>query len=112
MQTMLFILLQAGGGSQAWLTQLLFIGGIVGIFYFFMIRPQQRKQKEQANFSNSLKEGDKVVTMGGLHGRVIAVEARTVVIEADKGVRLRYEKSAISFESSKAVQTGNAAKDA
>ncbi|MCU0450270.1 MAG: preprotein translocase subunit YajC [Bernardetiaceae bacterium] len=107
---MLFILLQAGGGSQAWLTQLLFIGGIVGIFYFFMIRPQQRKQKEQANFSNNLKEGDKIVTVGGLHGKVVAVEARTVVIEADKGVRLRYEKSAISFESTKAVQS--ATKDA
>jgi len=100
---MLYILLQAAS-SNAWLTQLLFIGGIMVIFYFFMIRPQQKKQKDQKTFVDSLKVGDKVVTMGGLHGKIAAMEDKLIVIEADKGVRLRFEKSSISYESSKLVQ--------
>ncbi len=70
--------------------------GIIGVFYFFMIRPQQKKQKEQKELLNNLKKGDQVVTIGGIHARVYTVEEATVTLELDKGVKLTVEKSAIS----------------
>lgn len=70
--------------------------GIIGVFYFFMIRPQQKKAKEQKALLNNLKKGDSVVTIGGIHAKVYAVDELTVVLELDKGVKLTVEKSAIS----------------
>jgi len=70
--------------------------GIIGVFYFFMIRPQQKKQKEQKELLTNLKKGDQVVTIGGIHARVYTVEDATVTLELDKGVKLTVEKSAIS----------------
>jgi preprotein translocase subunit YajC len=83
-------------------------GGIILVFYFFMIRPQQKKQKDQKTFTEKLKKGDMVVTIGGLHGKIIAVETDTVVLEVDKGTRMVFEKSAISLESSKRYEKENA----
>jgi preprotein translocase subunit YajC len=94
-----FILAQAGGGD--WMGQLLLWGGIILVFYFFMIRPQQKKQKDQKSFSESLTKGAMVVTIGGLHGKVLTVEDNTVILEVDKGTRMVFEKSAISLDSSK-----------
>lgn len=94
-----FILAQAGGGD--WMGQLLLWGGIILVFYFFMIRPQQKKQKDQKSFSESLTKGAMVVTIGGLHGKVLTVEDTTVTLEVDKGTRMVFEKSAISLDSSK-----------
>jgi preprotein translocase subunit YajC len=71
------------------------------VFYFFMIRPQQKRQKEQKKFREELKKGDPVVTIGGLHGRVYSVDAETVTLDVDKGIKLVFEKSAISQEASK-----------
>ena len=96
------ILLQAGGGSPA-AFQLLFFGAIFVVFYFFFIRPQQNKQKEAKKFREALKKGDQVVTIGGLHGRVSAVEGDQVVLEVDRGVKLTFEKSAIAQDSSAKV---------
>ena len=81
--------------------QLLLWGGIILVFYFFMIRPQQQKQKAQKSFSESLQKGAMVVTIGGLHGKVISVEDNKVVLEVDKGTKMVFEKSAISLDSSK-----------
>ncbi len=94
-----FILAQVGGGD--WMGQLLLWGGIILVFYFFMIRPQQKKQKDQKSFSESLTKGAMVVTIGGLHGKVLTVEDNTVILEVDKGTRMVFEKSAISLDSSK-----------
>ncbi|MCS6821184.1 MAG: preprotein translocase subunit YajC [Microscillaceae bacterium] len=80
------------------LTQILFFVGIFLVFYFFMIRPQQQKQKKQQNFIASLKKGDNVVTIGGLHGKIYAIHENTVVLEVDKNTKLTFEKSAISME--------------
>lgn len=96
------ILLQAGGGSGN-MMNLLFIVGMVAVFYFFMIRPQQKKQKEQKSFLESLKRGDKIVTIGGMHGTILSIEGNTVLVEADQGVKLKFEKSAISQEQTKAA---------
>lgn len=81
--------------------QLILFGGIALVFYFFMIRPQQKKQKDQKNFINEIKKGDNVVTIGGLHGKVYALTDETITIEVDKSVKLTFEKSSISLEASK-----------
>lgn len=97
---MLTVLLQAGGNAAGY-GNLLLIGGIVIIFYFFMIRPQQKKQKDQKKFIEAIKKGDMAVTMGGIHGKVAAVEGDTVLLEVDRGTKIKVEKSSISLETSK-----------
>lgn len=96
--TQLFILLQQGGGQDSWISFLPIIGIFV-IFYFFMIRPQQKKQKEQKKFRENLKKGDTVVTIGGINGKVSSVEGDKVVLDVDKGLKLTFDKSAISQSS-------------
>jgi preprotein translocase subunit YajC len=82
--------------------QIILFGGIFVVFYFFMIRPQQKKAKEAQKFISELKTGDKVVTIGGAHGTVVSIREKTIVIEVDsnKGVRMVFEKSAISKDAS------------
>jgi preprotein translocase subunit YajC len=65
------------------------------IMYFFMIRPQMKRQKEAKKFREALQKGDKVVTIGGLHGRVLEIEDTSVVISIEQG-KVRVEKSALS----------------
>lgn len=69
--------------------------------YFFMIRPQQKKQKDTRKFIEEIKKGDDVVTIGGLHGKVYSVDGDTVQIELDRGLKVKIEKSAISLDFSK-----------
>jgi preprotein translocase subunit YajC len=96
------ILLQA---ANAGFMNIIMLVGIMGVFYFFMIRPQQTKMKEQQKFIDALKEGDKVVSLGGVHGKIVAVRDKTVVLEVDtaKGVRMVFDKSSISKEGSAAL---------
>jgi len=99
------ILLQATDGQGGLIGNLILIGGIALIFYFFMIRPQQKRQKDQKSFIESVKKGDMVVTVGGIHGKVVSVEQDTFVIEVDRGAKIKLEKSSISLESSKQYAT-------
>lgn len=85
---------QEGGGMQT----LIMFGAIFLVFYLFMIRPQMKKQKEQRKFRESLAKGNKVVTIGGIHGKIAEVKENTVIIETEGGNRLKLEKSAISKE--------------
>ena len=96
------ILLQTPDGGM--LPQLLMFGAIILVFYFFMIRPQQKKAKDQKKFRDELTKGMQVVTIGGLHGRLTAVNEETAEIEVDKGVRLIFDKSAISLEATSKVK--------
>lgn len=84
----------SGQGMQS----LLMFGLMVLIFYFFMIRPQMKKQKELKNFRENLKAGDKVVTIGGIHGKILEVSDTTVLVQAE-GTKLRFDKSAIAQSS-------------
>lgn len=68
---------------------------MLGVFYFFMIRPQMKKQKELKNFRENLKVGDKVVTIGGIHGKILEVNDSNVLISAE-GSKLRIDKTAIA----------------
>ena len=77
---------------------------ILVVMYFFMIRPQQKKAKDQQNFKDKIEKGMKVVTIGGLHGRIAEVKDKTFIIEVSAGQKMEFEKSAISMELTKAVQ--------
>ncbi|MCB2410461.1 preprotein translocase subunit YajC [Hymenobacter lucidus] len=77
---------------------LLFPALIAVVAYFFMIRPQQRRTAETKKFRESLVKGANVVTIGGLHGKVLEVHDESVIIEVDKGVRLKFDRTAIARE--------------
>lgn len=97
-----FIILQAAPGGAGY-SNFIMIGVMVVIFYFFFIRPQQKKQKDQKAFTESVAKGDNVVTIGGIHGKVLSVDDTTVTLEIDKGAKMTIEKSSISMESTKKV---------
>ncbi|WP_245319135.1 preprotein translocase subunit YajC [Hymenobacter elongatus] len=80
------------------LTSLLFPVLIAVVVYFFMIRPQQRRSSEAKKFRESLVKGATVVTIGGLHGKVVDVHEESVIIEVDRGTRLKFDRSAIARE--------------
>jgi len=92
------VLLQAGGSD---FTSFLPIIGMIAIFYFFFIRPQQKKQKETKKYLQEIKKGEMVVTVGGIHGKVVEVSDTTVLLDVDRGTKLLVEKSSISLEASK-----------
>jgi preprotein translocase subunit YajC len=98
------ILLQAQQQSNPYF-QFIFFGAIIVVFYFFMIRPQQKKAKDQKKFSEEIKRGDAVVTVGGAHGTVAELEGDTFILEVEKGGRIRFNKSAISMEATRAAAT-------
>jgi preprotein translocase subunit YajC len=68
---------------------------VIVVFYFFMIRPQMKKQKEVAAFRNSLAKGDKVVTTGGIYGKIIELKDNYVLLQVDDNVKIRVDKSAL-----------------
>ena len=85
-------------GGQGMMTQIMMFGAIFLVFYLFMIRPQMKKQKEAKKFKESLVNGTKVVTIGGVHGKIMEVKDETVIIEVEGGNRLKLEKAAIAKE--------------
>ena len=77
---------------------------ILVVMYFFMIRPQQKKAKDQQNFKDKIEKGMKVVTIGGMHGKIAEIKEKTFVIETPSGHKLEFEKSSVSMDLTKAVQ--------
>jgi preprotein translocase subunit YajC len=71
---------------------------IILVFYLFFIRPQMKKSKEQRKFREALKKGDKVVTIGGIHGKILEVGEKTVTLDVGNQVKMTFEKSAISAD--------------
>ena len=94
MSTTLSNLLQEQAQGAGW-GNIVFIVALVAIFYFFMIRPQSKRQKEIKKFRDSLKQGDKVITAGGIHGKIKNVKENTVVLEIADGMNITVEKSSI-----------------
>ncbi|MCX7987255.1 MAG: preprotein translocase subunit YajC [Bacteroidales bacterium] len=90
---MLTVLLQAAQPNplSAFLPLLL----IIVVFYFFMIRPQMKRQKELKKFREALKKGDKVITTGGIYGKIVEIEDHTVLLEVDNNVKIRVDKVAL-----------------
>jgi len=81
-------------------TNLIMFVLIIAVFYFFMIRPQVKKQKEGKKFVESLEKGQRIVTVGGIHGKIEEVRDTTVIIATEGGGKLKVEKRGISTDSS------------
>ncbi|OQY05081.1 MAG: preprotein translocase subunit YajC [Bacteroidetes bacterium 4572_117] len=92
---LLFVLLMAPKEGENPLVSLLPLVLIIVVFYFFMIRPQMKKQKDLRKYREAVKNGDKIMTIGGIHGKVIEVSDQTVIIEVENKMRLKVEKSAL-----------------
>lgn len=84
---------QGGGGM---LGTLVMFGLIIFIFYFMIIRPQSKRQKERQQMLNSIKKGDKIVTVGGVHGTVVGVDEKTLLVQVADNVKLKFERTAVS----------------
>ncbi len=104
---MMTYLLQAS--PNAGIMQLVLLGGMILVFYFFMIRPQAQKAKKAKEFQTKLQKGDKIVTIAGIHGTVNKInEDGTIQIEVNPGSYLKIEASAISMEWSQQQQAAAA----
>lgn len=89
------LLFMMGGQGNPW-TGLIFMGAIFLIFYWFIIRPQSKRQKERQKKVDNMQKGDKIVTSGGMIAKVSTVDDKTVLAEIDKGVKARIRKGSIS----------------
>ena len=98
MSNLNFVLLQTAGGGGG-MVQLVLMGGIILVFWLFMIRPQAKKAKLAKTFQQNMQKGDKIVTIAGIHGTVNKVnEDGTIMLETSPGSYMKIEKSAISIE--------------
>ena len=100
MYSLLNVLLMAppaDGSKGSGYMSFIFLIMIGLVFYLFFIRPQAKKTKEQKKFREALKEGDKVVTIGGLHGRIVKVMDHTFLLEVSDNVRIKIERSAVAM---------------
>lgn len=93
-------LMASQGGNAGGAETLIFIAVIIVVFYFFMIRPQMKKNKKIQSYREALKKGDNIVTIGGLHGKIVDVKETTFIIEVEDGSKLRIEKAAVALDAS------------
>jgi len=99
---MITTLLQAapgGGGLMSFLPMIL----IIVVFYFFMIRPQMKKQKDHKKYIEELGVNSKIVTTAGIHGRIVEVSETTFLVDVGSGVKIRFDKSAVALDASRAA---------
>ena len=87
------ILLAAGTGTSS----LIMFGMIFAVMYFFMIRPQIKKQKKEREYRSALKQGDAVITIGGIYGKITDVKEDAFIIEVHGGTKLKVAKTAVSM---------------
>ena len=86
------------------MSSMIMLGLMVLVFWFFMIRPQMKKQKELKKFRDGLAKGDHIVTIGGIHGKILEVADSTVLVQSE-GTKIRFDKSAISQSSEDQLMT-------
>jgi len=98
------ILLQAGAAQGGGIQMLLMLGLVFVVMYFFMIRPQMKKQKELRNFRNELAKGDKIITTGGIYGRIAEIKDTYMVVEVCEGTKIKVDKNAILKDSADLAQ--------
>ncbi|WP_196859055.1 preprotein translocase subunit YajC [Pedobacter sp. CAN_A7] len=96
------VILQAGG-TGGMLGTLVPMVLIMVVFYFFMIRPQVKKAKDHKKLITELQKGDKIVTTAGIHGRIVDMNETTFLIEVEGGTKIRFDKTAISLDATKAA---------
>jgi preprotein translocase subunit YajC len=86
---------QGQGGGEMYSTLIMF-AAIIGIFYFMIIRPQRKRQKERDSLLSQIKKGDKVITAGGMHGDIVGIDEKTVLLEVADKVKIKVERSSIA----------------
>ncbi|MDR2482818.1 MAG: preprotein translocase subunit YajC [Treponema sp.] len=99
MKAIMLTLLQGAEGAPGagnFVTTLIPFAVIIGIFYFLIIRPQNKKQKETQKMLAAIKKGDKVVTIGGVHGVIQSVKESSVIVKVDENTKMEFSRSAIS----------------
>ncbi len=84
-----------GGGGNLMSTVIMF-GAIFVIFYFMIIRPQQKRAKEREKMLSNMQKGDKIVTSGGLHGTIAGIDEKTVLLQVSDNIKLKFERSAVA----------------
>ena len=97
---LLNFVMQGAAAPQSQWSGLLMMGLVVVVFYFFMIRPQMKKQKDLRKYREGLKKGDKVITTGGIYGKISEVKDAYVVVEITTDVKVKIDKSAIVMDMS------------
>jgi len=106
---MLLMTQQSGSSGGGMASSLIFLLLIFVVFYFFFIRPQVKKQKDQKKYRESLSKGQRIITIGGIHGKIIELQDTTCTIEVEGGNRLKIEKSAVATDAQDQL-TGDTAK--
>ena len=86
---------QGGGGGMV--STLIMFGAIFAIFYFMIIRPQQKRAKAQKSMLEAVQKGDKVVLTGGMHGTIAGLEDKTVLVDVGNNVKIKFERTAIAL---------------
>ncbi len=86
---------QGGDGGGSLISTLIMFGAIFAIFYFMIIRPQQKRAKEREKLLSNIEKGDKIVTSGGVHATIVGIEDKTVLIEIAPNVKIKVDRSAI-----------------
>ncbi len=105
MNNLLTVLLMSSpeGGEQNPMAFWIMLGAMFVIFYFFMIRPQTKRAKEAKQFKENLQNGDKVVTIGGIYGKIVELSEKTVILEVEGKVRLKVAKDALIKDASEII---------
>ncbi|MGD1007263.1 MAG: preprotein translocase subunit YajC [Ignavibacteriaceae bacterium] len=85
-----------GGGGGSMYSTIIMFGAIFLIFYFMIIRPQQKRAKDREKLLSNMQKGDKVITSAGLHGTIVHIDEKTVLLQVSDNVKLKYERSAIA----------------
>ncbi len=86
---------QGGEGGGSMVSTIIMFGAIFAIFYFMIIRPQQKRAKEREKLLSNIEKGDKVITSGGVHATIVGIEEKTVLIEIAPNIKVKIERSAI-----------------
>ena len=96
----IFLMMGQGEGQGNPVQMIIMMVLVIGVFYFFMIRPQQKKRKEMATFRSEMKKGDKVMTLGGIHGKIADIKEDTIILEMESQARIKVEKSVVIKDAS------------
>ncbi len=102
--SMIFLMGQPAGqdGGPGLMANLILFGSIIAIFYFMIIRPQQKRQKERQKMMDGMKKGDRVVTAGGVHGTIAGMDEKTVLVQIADNVKVKVDKGSVTVVASDA----------
>jgi preprotein translocase subunit YajC len=87
---------QGGNPEGSLISTLIMFTLIIAIFYFMILRPQQKRQKERQKMLDAVKKGDKVVTSGGMHGTIAGIDEKTVLLQVADNVKMKFDRSAVA----------------